>query len=67
MRKEEDCAQGQRPCRVKKNPHATETLTNEQDAGRRVKASQETGPMTDDSQTRKGANIPSYFTALCAT
>ena len=41
----------------RKKLHATETLTNEQDAGRRIKTSQETGPMTDDSQTRKGANI----------
>ena len=37
-----------------KKLHATETLTDEQDAGWRIKASQETGPMTDDSQTRKG-------------
>ena len=35
----------------------TETGTNEQNAGRRIKASQETGPMTDDSQSRKDANI----------
>lgn len=42
----------------KKTFHATETWTIEQDAGRRIKANQETGPMTDNSQTRKGANIP---------
>ena len=30
---------------------------SEQDDGRRIKGSQETGPMTDDRQTRKGANI----------
>ena len=41
----------------RKRFHATETLTNEQDAGRRIKANQETGPITDDSQTRKDANI----------
>ena len=41
----------------RKKSHATGTLTNEQDANRTIKASQETGPMTDDTQAREGANI----------
>ena len=41
----------------RKKSHATGTLTHEQDANNTIKASQETGPMTDDTQARKGANI----------
>ena len=33
----------------RKNKYATETLTNVQDTGSRIEASQETGLMTDDS------------------
>ena len=37
---------------------ATESLANKQDASRRIVASQETGPRSDDNQTRRGTYIP---------
>lgn len=49
--------------RSHKKDYATETKANEQHAGLKTEASQETGRRTDDSQTRQSTDISMTWTS----